>query len=96
MISIFTRPGPYARPSHGIDVCVCVFVCLFVCLSPPVAWTFRYLLDTLDLEVLFGYLGPLGISWTFRCILDPRYLLDLLVPLGPLGTSWTFRCLLDL
>ena len=45
----FTRPGPLARPSHGIDVYVCVLVCLSVCLSPPEAWTFRYLLDTLDL-----------------------------------------------
>ena len=32
---IFTQPGPQARPSHGIDLCVCLFVCLFVCLSVP-------------------------------------------------------------
>ena len=30
---IFTRPGPSARPSHGIDVCLCEFVCLSVRLS---------------------------------------------------------------
>ena len=38
-----------------------------------IPWIFRYLLDTLDLKVPFGYLGPLGtfwIPWTFRYILD--------------------------
>ena len=30
---LFTRPGPWARPSHGIDVCVCLCACLFV--PPP-------------------------------------------------------------
>ena len=58
-----------ARPSHGVDVSVCLFVCLFVCVypRPPGAWTFRYLLYTLDLKVP---LGPLGTSPTFRYLLD--------------------------
>ena len=45
--SFFTRPGPSARPSHGIDVSVCLCVCLCVCVFVP-TWTFRYPLDTLD------------------------------------------------
>ena len=59
------------------------------------------LLVTLDLQVTFGYTGPLGtfwILWTFRCLLDT---LDLQVSfkyLGSLGNFWipaTFRYLLD-
>ena len=99
----FTRPGPQARPSHCIDMCVCVCVCLHACLCvcPPKDWTFRYLLDTLDLKVPFGYLRPLGTFWipcTFKYLLDT---LNLQVPFGyfgPYGTfwiTWTFRYLLD-
>ena len=57
--TVFTRPGPWARPSRGINVCVCLFVCVFVCLLVPpkpgplgtfwIPWTCRYFLDTLDL-----------------------------------------------
>ena len=32
--SIFNRPGLQARPSHGIDLYVCLCVCVSVCLSP--------------------------------------------------------------
>ena len=28
IIFIFTRPGPYVGPSHGIDVSACVSACL--------------------------------------------------------------------
>ena len=46
--------GPAPRPGRVMVlmcVCVCVLVCVLVCVSvpPPEAWTFRYLLDTLDL-----------------------------------------------
>ena len=44
--------GPAPRPGRVMVlmcVSVCLPVCLLVCLSPPEVWTFRYLLDTLDL-----------------------------------------------
>ena len=40
--------GPALRPGR-VMVLMCLSVCVLVCLSPPEAWTFRYLLDTLDL-----------------------------------------------
>ena len=52
----FSR-GPATRPGRAM-VLMCVFVCLSVCLSPKkhgplgtfwIPWTFRYLLDTLEL-----------------------------------------------
>ena len=56
--SCFTQPG-LARLSHGIYVLsVCVSACLVVCPHSPDAWTFRYLLYTLDLKVPFEYLEP--------------------------------------
>ena len=53
-------------------------------------WTFRYLLDTLDLKVPLGYLGPIGsfrIPWTFRYLIDA---LDLLIPLNTLELKVQF------
>ena len=43
--------GPAPRPGRVmvlmcLSVCLCA--CLFACPPPPEAWTFRYLLDTLD------------------------------------------------
>ena len=42
--------GPAPRPGR-VMLLMCVSICMFVCLSPPPpeAWTFRYILDTLDL-----------------------------------------------
>ena len=46
-----------------------------------IPWTLKNPLDTFELKVPFGYLGPLGTFW---------------VPLGPLVTFWTFTYVLDL
>ena len=40
--------GLALRPGRDM-VLMCLCVCLFACLSPPEAWTFRCLSDTLDL-----------------------------------------------
>ena len=47
---LFTQPGPKAKPSHGIDVYVCV------CLSPPLSH---------HQHQKPGSLGTLWIPWTF-------------------------------
>ena len=52
--------GPAPRLSHVIYACVfflSVCLCLYVSPPPPEAWTFWYLLDTLDLKVPFEPLG---------------------------------------
>ena len=60
-------------------------------------WTFSYHLDTLELYVPFGYLGPLGtflMPWTIRYILDTVELkipLGFIVPLGCFGPLGTFE-----
>ena len=53
-----------------------------------IPWTSRYHLNTLDLSVLFGYLGPRGTFWIpLGTSLTFSYPFFLHVPLGPLGTS---------
>ena len=47
-----------------------------------ISWTFRYLLDILDLYIPFGYLGPLGTFWKHCIFWFLLYALNLKVPSG--------------
>ena len=47
-MSCFHKAQPLGHASHGIDACDCLSVFMYVCPHPEDAWTFKYLLDSLN------------------------------------------------
>ena len=54
---IFIRPGPYARPSHGIDVRVCLCVCLYTSVVPLIPFT-QKIIAIFNLDLNINHIHP--------------------------------------